>query len=101
VSTEVQNALLAVNTAKQQIATCEKALALAKEAQEIAELRYNEELGTFLDVQTAMDSTFAAEISLIAARYAYATNIYNLERALGHQREIGEMMNLLWEGTNE
>ncbi|MBQ9358843.1 MAG: TolC family protein [Abditibacteriota bacterium] len=97
VSTEVMNALLALNTSREQIVTCQKAVELAKEAQDIAQLRYNEQLGTFLDVQTAMDNTFAAENNLIAAKYAYIINIYNLEKALGRQREIDSLLSELWE----
>ncbi|MBR4749067.1 MAG: TolC family protein [Abditibacteriota bacterium] len=97
VSTEVMNALLALNTSRDQINTCQKAVDLAREAQEIAQLRYDEQLGTFLDVQTAMDNTFSAENNLIAAKYAYIINIYNLEKALGRQREIDSLVSELWE----
>lgn len=99
VSTEVMNAILSENTAKQQIASAEKSVQLATEALDIANLRYKEQLGTYLDVQSALDSKYQAENTLIDAKYSHVLSIYNLEKVLGHQREMSKLMQLVWEGT--
>ena len=82
ITTGVLNAKIAVLTSKEQIDTCESAVKLAKESYEIAKIRYEQNLGTHLDVSDALDSLVSAQNSLSAAKFSYAVNMCALEREI-------------------
>ena len=66
---EVEDALVAVRTARQQIEAQEAQVASLKSALHLADLRYKGGISNYLDVLTARRSLFDAELSLAASDF--------------------------------
>ncbi len=99
--TGVLNAKLACETAKAQILTCESAVKLAKEAYEIAQVRYEENLGTYLDVSDSLDQLVAAQNSLSVAKYSYAISLVALEREIATTLKTEDYTGVIIEEVNK
>jgi multidrug efflux system outer membrane protein len=80
---EVEDALVAVRTARDQSQAQEAQVAALRSALHLAELRYRGGVSNYLDVLTAKRSLFDAELSLAATRRLHLVSIVQLYRALG------------------
>ena len=80
---EVEDALVAVRTARNQAQAQEAQVAALRSALHLAELRYKGGVSNYLDVLTAKRSLFDAELSLAATRRLHLVSIVQLYRALG------------------
>ncbi len=80
---EVEDALVAVRTARQQAQAQEAQVAALRSALHLAELRYKGGVSNYLDVLTAKQGLFNAELSLAATRRLHLVSIVQLYRALG------------------
>jgi len=80
---EVEDALVAVRTAREQAEAQEAQVTALRSALHLAELRYKGGLSNYLDVLTAKRSLFDAELSLAATRRLHLFSIVQLYRALG------------------
>lgn len=80
---EVEDALVAVRTAREQILAQEGQVKALGSALHLAELRYRSGLANYLDVLTAKRSLFDAELSLAATRRLHLVSIVQLYKALG------------------
>ena len=99
--TGVLNAKLACETAKAQILTCESAVKLAQEAYEISQVRYEENLGTYLDVSDSLDQLVAAQNALSVAKYSYAISLVALEREIATTLKVNDYANSIIEDVNK
>jgi multidrug efflux system outer membrane protein len=80
---EVEDALVAVRTVRQQTEAQETQVAALRSALHLAELRYRGGLANYLDVLTAKRNLFDAELSLTATRRLHLVSIVQLYKALG------------------
>jgi multidrug efflux system outer membrane protein len=80
---EVEDALVAVRTAREQSQAQEAQVAALRSALHLAELRYRGGLANYLDVLTAKRNLFDAELSLTATRRLHLVSIVQLYKALG------------------
>ncbi len=80
---EVEDALVAVHTVRQQIEAQEAQVTALRSALHLADLRYRGGLANYLDVLTARRSLFEAELSLAATRRLHLVSIVQLYKALG------------------
>jgi multidrug efflux system outer membrane protein len=80
---EVEDALVAVRTARQQAQAQEAQVTALRSALHLADLRYRGGVANYLDVLTAKRSLFDAELSLAATRRLHLVSIVQLYRALG------------------
>jgi outer membrane protein, multidrug efflux system len=87
---EVENALVAVRTAREQTEAQETQVASLRSALHLAELRYQGGLSNYLDVLTAKRNLFDAELALMATRRLHLVSIVQLYKALGGGWSSGE-----------
>ncbi len=80
---EVEDALVAVRTARQQTEAQEAQVAALQSALHLADLRYRGGLANYLDVLTAKRSLFDAELALAATRRLHLVSVVQLYKALG------------------
>lgn len=80
---EVEDALVAVRTARQQIEAQDAQVAALKSALHLADLRYRGGLSNYLEVLTAKQSLFNAELALTATRRLQLVSVVQLYKALG------------------
>jgi NodT family efflux transporter outer membrane factor (OMF) lipoprotein len=80
---DVENALVAWRTGREQIASLERAAAAAVEALSMARLRYQTGLTDFTPLLDAQRSALSAEDALASARTELALNQVRLYKALG------------------
>jgi len=80
---EVEDALVAIRTARDQTQAQEAQVKALQSALHLADLRYTGGLSNYLDVLTAKRSLFDAELSLTASRRLYLVSIVQLYKALG------------------
>jgi multidrug efflux system outer membrane protein len=80
---EVEDALVAVRTAREQSQAQESQVNALRSALHLAELRYNGGISNYLDVLTSKRSLFDAELSLTATRRLHLVSIVQLYKALG------------------
>ena len=80
---EVEDALIAVRTTRDQSHAQEAQVAALQSALHLADLRYRGGLANYLDVLTAKQGLFNAELSLAATRRLHLVSIVQLYRALG------------------
>jgi len=83
VKLEVRQAFLNVNNAQAQNATAGVGVTQAEEAVRLAQVRYQNGLGTILDVINAQTQLATARNNLAAAQYNYQTSLAQLLRAEG------------------
>jgi outer membrane protein TolC len=86
---EVQNARDAIKADINQVQTTKAAIAEAKEALDIEQLKYDLGKGTIVDVLDAQDALLRAQTNLARALAAYNTDLARLELAQG-KVEVGE-----------
>jgi len=80
---EVEDALIAVRTAREQTEAQEAQVGSLRSALHLAELRYKGGLSNYLDVLTAKRNLFDAELALTATRRLHLVSIVQLYKALG------------------
>jgi outer membrane protein, multidrug efflux system len=80
---EVEDALVAVRTAREQTEAQEAQVRSLRSALHLAEIRYKGGLSNYLDVLTAKRSLFDVELSLTATRRLRLVSIIQLYKALG------------------
>ena len=80
---EVEDALVGVDTAREQTEAQESQVASLRSALHLAELRYRGGLSNYLDVLTAKRDLFDAELALTATRRLHLVSIVQLYKALG------------------
>ncbi len=87
---EVQNARDAINADTKRVQTTKAAIAEAKEALDIEQLKYNLGKGTIVDVLDAQDALLRAETNHARAMAAFNTDLARLALAKG-KIEAGEV----------
>jgi multidrug efflux system outer membrane protein len=80
---EVEDALVAVRKTRDQTLAQEEQVTALRSALDLANLRYQGGVATYLDVLIAQQSLFDAELSLTATRRLHLVSIVQLYRALG------------------
>jgi outer membrane protein, multidrug efflux system len=80
---EVEDALVAVSTAREQAAAQERQVTALRSALHLANLRYQGGLANYLDVLIAQRSLFDAELSLASTRRLHLVSVVQLYKALG------------------
>ena len=80
---EVEDALVAVTTAREQAAAQEKQVTALQSALHLANLRYKGGLANYLDVLIAQRNLFDAELALAATRRLHLVSVVQLYKALG------------------
>jgi TolC family type I secretion outer membrane protein len=80
---EVEGAWLGVAEASARIGSSQKEAAAASENRALAEGRYQEGVGSIIEVSDAQSLSLDAQTALIQARYDYCTQLARLDRTLG------------------
>jgi multidrug efflux system outer membrane protein len=80
---EVEDALVAVTTAVEQVAAQQKQVKALQSALHLANLRYSGGIANYLDVLIAQRNRFDAELSLASTRRLHLVSIVQLYKALG------------------
>lgn len=80
---EVQKAYIALNEAAESIPLAKLNVDKAKENMELARGRYNEGIGDMISLKDAEVAYTDAELSLLNARYDYASAVADLKQAMG------------------
>ncbi len=80
---EVQNAYIAMQEAAESIPLAELNVEKAKENLELSQGRYNEGIGDVIELKDAEVAYTDAELSLLTARYDYASAVADLKQAMG------------------
>jgi outer membrane protein, multidrug efflux system len=80
---EVEDALVAVTTAVEQVAAQDKQVKALQSALRLANLRYTGGIANYLDVLIAQRNRFDAELSLASTRRLHLVSIVQLYKALG------------------
>ena len=80
---EVQNAYIKMEEAKESIPIAELNAEKAKENLELSRGRYNEGIGDIIELKDAEAAYTDAELSLLTARYDYASAVADLKQAMG------------------
>ena len=92
---EVADLLVALQTRGEQLRHQGVQVAAAKEARELAEIRYRKGLVTYLDVLDAQRSVLSAEQSLVATERARLTEMVALFKAVGGGWEVEEKLEMM------
>ena len=85
ITKEVESAWLGVNEASARMASTDKEVTAANESKFLAEGRYQEGVGSIIEVTDAQSQALDAQTSSIQARYDYYTALARLDRAIGKQ----------------
>ncbi|MDU0459095.1 MAG: TolC family protein [Geobacteraceae bacterium] len=85
ISKEVESARLGVNEAAARMVSTEKEVAAANESKSLAEGRYQEGVGSIIEVSDAQSQALDAQTSNIQAKYDYYTALARFDRAVGKQ----------------
>jgi outer membrane protein, multidrug efflux system len=80
---EVEDALVAVTTAVEQVKAQEKQVKALQSALHLANLRYTGGIANYLDVLIAQRNLFDAELSLASTRRLHLVSVVQLYKALG------------------
>jgi len=80
---EVEDALVAVRTARTQAEAQQQQVAALQSALKLAELRYKGGLANYLDVLVARRNLFEAELALTGTRRLHLVSVVQLYKALG------------------
>ncbi|HEY3297072.1 MAG TPA: TolC family protein [Armatimonadota bacterium] len=83
VEQDVRQAYLNLQTGRQTLATAETSLAQAKDAHEVATVRYGAGVGTATELADAFAALAAARANVDIARFNYNVDFATLQRALG------------------
>ena len=82
---EVESAWFSGNEASARMVSTEKEVAAANESKSLAEGRYQEGVGSIIEVTDAQSQALDAQTSNIQAKYDYYTALARLDRAVGKQ----------------
>jgi len=82
---EVESAWLSGNEASARMVSTQKEVAAANESRSLAEGRYQEGVGSIIEVTDAQSQALDAETANIQAMYDYYTALARLDRAVGKQ----------------
>ena len=82
---EAESAWLGANEAAARIVSTQKEVAAANESKALAEGRYQEGVGSIIEVTDAQPQALDAQTANIQARYDYYTALARLDRAIGKQ----------------
>ncbi|MSN26913.1 MAG: TolC family protein [Geobacter sp.] len=85
ISKEVESARLGVNEAAARMVSTEKEVVAANEGKSLAEGRYQEGVGSIIEVSDAQSQALDAQTSNIQAKYDYYTAVARFGRAVGKQ----------------
>jgi outer membrane protein TolC len=85
VEREVRQAYLNLEASRRAVDTAQKGVELAAETLRLANLRYDAEVGTTLEVSNANLQLAQARTNYINAQYAYWDALANLQRAVGKE----------------
>ena len=85
ITKEVESAWLAGNEAAARLASTEKEVAAANESKMLAEGRYQEGVGSIIEVTDAQSQALDARTAGIQAMYDYYTALVRLDRAMGKE----------------
>jgi len=85
VTLEVKQAYLNLQSAEKQIDTAQKGLVSAREALRVANLRYQEGVGTPVEVSDANTQFVAARTAVVNAVFQYRMSVFSLQRAVGSE----------------
>ncbi len=85
VSVEVRQALSNINDAQTRAASAGQGVTQAQEAYRLSNVRYQNGIGTILDVVNAQAQLAQARTNLLNAQYDYQTSLAQLTRALGRR----------------
>lgn len=91
----VLNAKLSALSNLSKIDSCNSGVNLAKESYDIAKLRYEQNLGTYLDVSSALDGLVSAQDALASSKYNYAISLVQLEREMGVTDKVDDYTNAI------
>ena len=80
---EVEDALVAVTTAVEQVGAQERQVKALQTALRLANLRYTGGIANYLDVLIAQRNLFDAELSLASTRRLHLVSVVQLYKALG------------------
>lgn len=80
---DVETAMLSVKEASARIASTEKEMGASRETRALAEGRYQEGVGSIIEVTDAQSQALDAETANIQAGYDYYTALARLDRAIG------------------
>jgi outer membrane protein len=83
VALDVRQSYLNLQTAARQIASVNTALEQAIAARQLAQIRYEGQVGTYLDVTDAQSALVQAEDNQVDAVYSYLTSRAQFENAIG------------------
>ena len=85
---EVADILVALQTREEQLAKQGEQIAAAKESVELADIRYQKGLVTYLDVLDAQQTLLAAELEMVQTDRARLTDMVTLFKAVGGGWEL-------------
>jgi TolC family type I secretion outer membrane protein len=85
VTLEVKQAYLNLQSAQKQIETAQKGLVAAREALRVANLRYQEGVGTPVEISDANTQFVSARTAVVNAIYQYRIAVSDLQRAVGSE----------------
>lgn len=80
---EVQSAYISMQEAAESVPLAELNVEKAKENLDLAQGRYNEGIGDIIELKDAEVAYTDAELSLLSARYDYASAVADLKQAMG------------------
>lgn len=84
IAKEIESAWLGVNEAVARMASTGKEVAAANESRELAEGRYQEGVGSIIEVTDAQSQALEASTANIQARYDYYIAVARLDHAIGN-----------------
>ena len=85
ITKEAESAWLGANEAAARMVSTQKEVAAASESKALAEGRYQEGVGSIIEVTDAQSQALDAQTANIQARYDYYTALARLDRAIGKQ----------------
>lgn len=85
ISKEVESARLGVSEAAARMVSTEKEVAAANESRSLAEGRYQEGVGSIIEVSDAQSQALDAQTANIQAKYDYYAAVARFDRAVGKQ----------------
>jgi len=85
ITKEAESAWLGANEAAARMVSTQKEVAAANESKALAEGRYQEGVGSIIEVTDAQSQALDAQTANIQARYDYYTALARLDRAIGKQ----------------
>ena len=92
VTLDTQQAYLNVNESRNRIQVAETALDQAREAMRLAQVRYQGEVSTQLEVLDARAALTQAETNHVNAKFDYQLALAELERAVGGKEQFAQLL---------